>query len=78
MLDIFILAFWTDTTRIGTFMFGDAQSNVDYSLLPGVKGAFHSISHHGDDPEPQGAVRPHHRLAHRAAGVLPEPGEEPR
>ena len=26
MLDILILAFWTDTTRIGTFMFGDAQS----------------------------------------------------
>jgi hypothetical protein len=51
MLDIFILAFWTDTTRIGTFMFGDAQSNVDYSFLPGVKGAFHSISHHGEEPE---------------------------
>ncbi len=51
MLDIFILAFWTDTTRIGTFMFGDAQSSKDYSWLPGVKGAFHSISHHGDVPE---------------------------
>ena len=51
MLDIFILAFWTDTTRIGTFMFGDAQSNVDYSFLPGVKGGFHSISHHGEQAE---------------------------
>jgi hypothetical protein len=51
MLDIFILAFWTDTTRIGTFMFGDAQSNVDYSFLPGVKGGFHSISHHAEDPD---------------------------
>ncbi len=51
MLDIFVLAFWTDTTRIGTFMFGDAQSNQDYSWLPGVKGAFHSISHHGEEPE---------------------------
>jgi Protein of unknown function (DUF1552) len=51
MLDIFILAFWTDTTRIGTFMIGDAQSNVDYSFLPGVKGGWHSISHHGEDPE---------------------------
>lgn len=51
MLDIFALAFWTDTTRIGTFMLGDAQSNVDYSFLPGVKGGFHSISHHGEDPE---------------------------
>ncbi len=50
MLDIFALAFWSDTTRIGTFMLGDAQSAVDYSFLPGVKGAFHSLSHHGDIP----------------------------
>jgi hypothetical protein len=50
MLDIFTLAFWTDTTRIGTFMFGDAQSNQDYSWLPEVKGAFHELSHHGEDP----------------------------
>jgi hypothetical protein len=50
MTDIFILAFWTDTTRIGTFMLGDAQSNVDYSWLEGVKGQFHSLSHHGEEP----------------------------
>jgi len=50
MLDIFILAFWSDSTRIGTFMFGDAQSGQDYSFLPGVKGGFHSLSHHGNDP----------------------------
>lgn len=46
MLDILILAFWTDTTRIATFMFGDAQTAQDYSWLPGVKGAFHGLSHH--------------------------------
>jgi hypothetical protein len=51
MLDIFILAFWSDTTRIGTFMFGDAQSNKDYSFLTGVRGGFHSLSHHGNNPE---------------------------
>ena len=50
MLDIFILAFWTDTTRIGTFMVGDAQSAVDYSWLPGVKGSWHTLSHHADVP----------------------------
>lgn len=49
MLDIFILAFWTDTTRIGTFMFGDAQSGVDYSWM-GVKGGFHGLSHHAEEP----------------------------
>jgi hypothetical protein len=51
MLDILVLAFWTDTTRIGTFMMGDAQSGVDYSFLPGVKGSFHSLSHHGNVAE---------------------------
>jgi hypothetical protein len=50
MQDIMILAFWTDTTRIATFMYGDAQTMQDYSFLEGVKGAFHSISHHGDEP----------------------------
>ncbi|MEO7143974.1 MAG: DUF1552 domain-containing protein [Bryobacteraceae bacterium] len=50
MLDILILAFWTDTTRIGSFMFGDAQTQQDYSFLPGVKGGFHSISHHRNIP----------------------------
>ena len=51
MLDIFALAFWSDTTRIGTFMLGDAQSPVDYSWLEGVRGNFHGLSHHGDIPE---------------------------
>lgn len=51
MLDIMVLAFWTDTTRIATFMMGDAQSAHDYSFLSGVKGNFHSLSHHRDIPE---------------------------
>jgi hypothetical protein len=51
MLDILVLAFWSDTTRIGTFMFGDAQTMQDYSFLEGVKGGFHSLSHHGNVPE---------------------------
>ncbi len=46
MLDIMVLAYWTDTTRIATFMFGDAQSGQDFSFLPGVHGSFHGISHH--------------------------------
>jgi len=49
MLDILLLAFWTDTTRIGTFMLGDAQSSQDYSWLEGVKGNWHSISHHRNE-----------------------------
>jgi hypothetical protein len=48
MLDIMTLAFWSDSTRVATFMFGDAQTQQDYSFLPGVKGGFHSLSHHRD------------------------------
>lgn len=50
MMDIMVLAMWSDSTRIGTFMTGDAQTNEDFSFIPGVRGGFHSISHHGDEP----------------------------
>jgi hypothetical protein len=51
MLDILLLSFWTDSTRVATFMFGDAQTQQDYSFLPGVKGGYHSLSHHLNEPE---------------------------
>ena len=50
MMDIMVLALWSDTTRIGAFMTADAQTNEDFSFLPGVKGGMHSISHHAEDP----------------------------
>ena len=54
MLDILALSFWSDSTRIATFMFGDAQSGQDYSWLPGVKGSFHGLSHHlNEEPRRQ-------------------------
>lgn len=51
MLDIMVLAFYTDKTRISTFMFGNAQSGHNYSFLPGVNGSFHGLSHHREDPK---------------------------
>ncbi len=51
MLDILLLAFWTDTTRVATFMYGDAQTGRDFSFLDGVNGSFHGISHHRNEPE---------------------------
>ena len=50
MLDIMVLAFWSDASRIGTFMFGNAASGRNFSFIDGVRGSFHSISHHQDDP----------------------------
>ncbi|MES1262495.1 MAG: DUF1552 domain-containing protein [Acidobacteriota bacterium] len=51
MLDMIALAFQTDSTRIATFMFGNAVSNEDFTFVEGVKGAHHSISHHQNDPD---------------------------
>jgi len=41
-----VLAFWTDSTRISTFMYGNAVSGKNFSFLEGVSGAHHQISHH--------------------------------
>lgn len=46
MLDIMVLAFWTDSTRVATFMFGNEVSGKNFSFLPGVGGGHHEISHH--------------------------------
>ncbi|HEY0549037.1 MAG TPA: DUF1552 domain-containing protein [Verrucomicrobiae bacterium] len=51
MLDIIALAFWTDSTRIGTFMFGNAVSGKNFSFLEGVRGGHHQISHHENKDE---------------------------
>jgi hypothetical protein len=50
MLDITVLAFWTDSTRVGTFMFANEVSGKNFSFLPGVSGSHHEISHHENDP----------------------------
>jgi hypothetical protein len=51
MLDILLLAFQTDTTRIATFMFGNSVSNKNFSFLDGVRGGHHQLSHHENDAE---------------------------
>jgi len=51
MLDMMALAFRSDTTRIATFMFGNAVSNVNFRFLDGVTGAHHDMSHHSNDAD---------------------------
>lgn len=46
MLDMIATAFQTDTTRIATFMFGNAVSNVSFRFLDGVSAGHHDVSHH--------------------------------
>ena len=51
MLDLMVLAFWSDSTRVSTFMFGNAVSGKNFSFLDGVKGGHHQLSHHENKPE---------------------------
>jgi hypothetical protein len=47
MLDLMALAFWTDSTRIGSFMFANDVSQKNFGLLiPGVHESHHELSHH--------------------------------
>jgi len=48
MLDMMVLAFWTDTTRNITFMFANDVSPRNFSFLEGVRENHHSSSHHAN------------------------------
>jgi hypothetical protein len=51
MMDVIALAFQSDTTRISTFMFGNAVSNVSFRFLEGVSAGHHDVSHHQKDED---------------------------
>jgi hypothetical protein len=50
MLDLVVLAFRADATRVVTLLFGNEQTNRTYGFI-GVPDAHHEVSHHGGDPE---------------------------
>jgi hypothetical protein len=51
MLDMIATAFQSDTTRISTFMFGNAVSNVSFRFLDGVSLGHHDTSHHAKEED---------------------------
>ena len=51
MLDMMAVAFQSDTTRVSTFMFGNAVSNVSFRWLEGVSAGHHDVSHHQKDAD---------------------------
>ena len=50
MIDIMVLAFWSDASRVATFMLGNSASNRNFSFLDGVHDTHHAVSHHKSDP----------------------------
>ena len=51
MLDLMVLAFWADATRVITFMFANDVSGRNFSFLDGVRGGHHDMSHHQNQKE---------------------------
>ena len=49
MMDLQVLAYQTDMTRVITFMMGREQNTRVYDEL-GIKDAYHPLSHHQNDP----------------------------
>ncbi len=48
MLDMIVLAFWADATRVSTFMLDHGQSNRYFNFVSGVRGTWHALSHWRD------------------------------
>src|SRR6185369_4880106 len=52
MLDLIVLAFQMDKTRIATCMLNNDLSQMNFGFLPGVQGALHlDLTHNGREPE---------------------------
>ena len=49
MMDLMVLAFWSDSTRVSSFMFGNDVTGRNFSFLDGVNGGHHDLSHHSND-----------------------------
>ena len=52
MLDLIVLAFQMDKTRVVTLMLNNDLSQMNFKFLPGVRGALHlDLTHNGNAPE---------------------------
>ncbi len=51
MLDLMVLAFRMNMTRVSTFMFDNGGCTGNFTFLPGVTEEWHAASHHRDRPE---------------------------
>jgi len=50
-MDIMVLAFQMDRTRVATMMMNNDLSGMNFSFLGGIKGGLHELSHHANDPD---------------------------
>lgn len=71
LIDMLVLAFQTDTTRIATLMFGNEGSNRRF-LEIGVRGGHHTITHHKGETKLIEEVKSINRLHARQVAYLIE------
>ena len=51
MLDLIVLALWTDATRVASMIYVNSLSEANFSFIDGVTEPFHGgLSHHGQKP----------------------------
>ena len=55
-MDLLVLAFQTDQTRIATFMYANEGSNRSYSFI-NVPEGHHDLSHHGNNADKQSKIQ---------------------
>jgi hypothetical protein len=51
MLDLMALAYWSDSTRVITFMFANDVSGKNFNFVEGVHGGHHDLSHHSNQKD---------------------------
>ncbi|HBJ35465.1 MAG TPA: hypothetical protein DDZ51_12090 [Planctomycetaceae bacterium] len=51
MMDLMVLAFQTDSTRVCSLMFANDVSGRNFSFVDGVNGSHHELSHHENNAE---------------------------
>ncbi len=51
MMDMIAIAFQSDTTRVSTFMFGNAVSDINFRFMETITSGHHEVSHHQKDAE---------------------------
>jgi len=82
MLDILVLAFQMDRTRVATLMLNNDLSGMNLSHAAGIKGGLHELSHHSNDPARlalyQRANEYHMQLLARALTKMDETNEGER
>ena len=69
MLDMMVLAFQTDTTRVATMMLANEGSNRPYRNLS-ITSGHHELSHHQNNPDKTRQIRDINRFHIRQFGYL--------